>query len=403
MYLVERHVIKRSNKNFKEYDHLAYLSKNLYNRANYIVRQEFINNSNYLCYRAINRLMIDSNDENYIALPRKVSNKILQLLDKNWLSFFRAIKDWKRNPSKYNGKPKLPNYKDVKKGRNVVPYEKGAISKSSLIKNGLIHLSKTNIYVKTKVSYETLVSAKIINRLGHYVIDVIYKKEVEEHNLNYSNVMGIDIGVNNLAAVITTTGDAFLINGKPIKSINQYFNKKKAKMQSKLPKNQYSSNKINQLSNKRGRKINDYLHKSSRYIIDYCLTHNIGKIVIGKNKGWKDKASMGKRNNQKFVSIPFARFISMIEYKGELVSIEVITREESYTSKCSFIDNEEVRRHSAYVGSRIKRGLFKTQKGLLLNADINGALNITKKEVPLFTSELWNRGCAVHPISITSI
>jgi len=401
MNLVERHIIKRGNSKFKECDHLSHLSKNLYNRANYIIRQEFINNSNYLNYRAINRLMIDNNDENYTALPRKVSNGILRLLDKNWLSFFRSIKDWNQSPSKYTGRPKLPRYKDVDRGRNTVPYEMGAISKNILVKDGLIRLSKTGIYIKTKVTYETLKAARIVHRLGHYVIEIIYEREIKNTNLDPSNIMGIDIGVNNLASVITTTGDAFLINGKPVKSINQYFNKKKAKMQSKLSENQHSSNKINKLSNKRGRKIDDYLHKSSRYIVDYCLTHNIGKIVIGKNKGWKKKINIGRVNNQKFVSIPFAKFISMIEYKGKLVSIEVITREESYTSKCSFMDNEAIKKHSVYAGRRVKRGLFKTQKGILINADINGALNIVRKEVPLFTGELWNRGCAVHPMRAT--
>jgi len=399
--LVERHIIKRGHKYFDECDRLSYLSKNLYNRANYVVRQEFINNSIYLNYTKTNRMMIDDSDADYILLPRKVSNGILRLLDKNWLSFFISMKDWGNNPSKYEGRPSLPRYKDIKAGRNIVPYEKGAISKRDLANNGLIHLSQTSIYVNTKVDYSSLQAARIIPKLGHYVIEIIYKEKISNYSLNPSNIMGIDIGVNNLVAIITTTGDALLINGRPLKSINQYFNKIKSKMQSKLHKDQYKSKRINKLSNKRGRKIDDYLHKSSRYIIDYCLTHNIGRIVIGKNKGWKNKVNIGKKNNQKFVSIPVAEFISMIEYKGELVSIIVDTREESYTSKCSFLDNEPIKKHEEYAGRRVKRGLFKTQDGRLINADINGALNIVSKEVPLFTSELWNRGCAVHPLLVT--
>ena len=349
-------------------------------------------------------MMIDNNDRDYISLPRKVSNGTLRLLEKNWKSFFNAIKDYKKNPSKYFGQPKLPKYKNPKKGRSVVIYEKGAIYKRDLVKNQILKLSKTNIEIKTKLTYEEIQAVRIVPKTNNYTIEIIYNKEEKDYGLNKENMMGIDMGVNNLASVALTTGDTFILNGKPLKSINQYFNKNRAKYQSKLKKDQYKTNRIDRLYNKRNNKINDYLHKSSRYIIDYCLANNVGTIIIGKNKNWKQNIKIGKRNNQNFVNIPFNKFITMIQYKAKLIGIEVIVHEESYTSKCSFVDNEAVKKHKQYKGKRIKRGLFKTLNGVVINADVNAAFNIIRKVVPLFNVNSLNYGIedvAVHPLRIS--
>jgi len=405
MQLVERHIIKKNSRYFKECDNLSFLSKNLYNRANYIIRQNFIENDNgYLNFFDINRIMVDSKDENYISLPRKVSKGTLRILDKNWKSFFNSIKDYKKNPKKYFGRPKLPKYKDKKNGRNIVHYEKGAVSKRKLVKESIIFLSQTNIEIKTKIKYEELVAVRIIPKYEHYVIEVIYKKEIENYFLDSDNVLGVDLGINNLATVATSTGQTFILNGKPIKSINQFYNKRRAKLQSKLKGNQFKTNRINKLTNKRNNKINDYLHKASKHIIDYCLAYNIGKIVIGNNKNWKQSINLGKRTNQNFTQIPFSKFIQMIQYKAEMVSIEVLITEESYTSKCSFLDNEEIKKHETYKGKRIKRGLFKSSNGILINADVNGAFNIIRKVVPLFNCKNLKYGIedvAVHPMRIS--
>jgi len=347
--------------------------------------------------------MLETDNIDYRQLPAKVSNGVLRLLDKNWKSFFAAIKDYKKNPFKYLGRPKLPKYKHKFKGRYIVPYEKKAISKRELIKNNRIRLSKTNIYIKTKVDYESLQSARIVPRLGHYVVEIIYNKKVVNHELNYDNKIGIDLGVSNFASVGATTGDKFIINGRPLKSINQYFNKVKSELQSKLKPGQFNSFRINKLTNKRNNKINNYLHKASKYIIDYCLTNNIGTIVIGKNLNWKQDINLSKSNNQNFVSIPFAIFIEMIQYKAELESIEVIITEESYTSKCSFVDNESLEHHKKYLGRRITRGLFSSVKRIKINTDINGAFNMIRKVFPLFNfNELKYgiEGVAVHPVIV---
>jgi len=250
-----------------------------------------------------------------------------------------------------------------------------------------IKLSKSNVIIKTKIKYENLRQVRIIPRYDHYVIEVVYEKMEVNNGLNKDNIMGIDIGMNNLCAVTTTKKDFFLINGKPIKSINHYYNKVLAESKRKLEisNKQKKSNFTRKLTNKRNRKIKHYLHNASKFMIDYCLTNDIGKIIIGKNDNWKTEINLGKKTNQNFVQIPHATLIEQIQYKAELQGIIVILQEESYTSKCSFIDNEDIKKHDIYKGKRIRRGLFKTEKGFLINSDINGSLNIIKKAIPNFT------------------
>ena len=391
MNLVEQHIINKKHRFFKEIDGLSFLSKNLYNAANYIIRQEFTKNKNYLNYNKID-LLIKNKDfgeysNPYKDLPAKVSQQILKNLDKNWISFLKSIKDWEKNPNKYMGKPNLPKYKKKESGRNILIYTIQAISKSHFKKFHKIKLSKSNVIIKTKIKYENLRQVRIIPRYDHYVIEVVYEKMEVNNGLNKDNIMGIDIGMNNLCAVTTTKKDFFLINGKPIKSINHYYNKVLAESKRKLEisNKQKKSNFTRKLTNKRNRKIKHYLHNASKFMIDYCLTNDIGKIIIGKNDNWKTEINLGKKTNQNFVQIPHATLIEQIQYKAELQGIIVILQEESYTSKCSFIDNEDIKKHDIYKGKRIRRGLFKTEKGFLINSDINGSLNIIKKAIPNFT------------------
>jgi len=419
MILVEKHIINKNHKYYEECDKLCFLSKNVYNYANYIVRQRFTSSDNdlfpdeknkYLNYIFLNKHLINTKNEDYYKLPAKVSNGTLRLLDKNWISFFKAIKDYAKHPEKYLGKPRIPGYKNPKNGRFATIYEKGAIS-SKKLKVGILKLSKTNIEIPLqKVNTQNIQSARIVpNGNDYYTIEILYNvKEKEIDMKEYNTILGIDIGVNNLGALVTTKGEGLLINGKPLKSINQFYNKKKAKLQKaqnkKNDKDIIYTKQMKKLTMKRNNKINDYLHNASNHVIEYCLTKKIGTIIIGKNDLWKQNVNMGKRNNQNFVYLPFARFIEMINYKAKLEGIVVIENEESYTSKCSFVDNESLNYHVKYVGKRIKRGMFRTKNGMLINSDINGALNIIKKVVPMFNfdflksiSELWNRGCAVHP------
>ncbi len=404
MILTERHLITPKHKYFKEIDELSFKSKNLYNQANYRIRQAFTDKENpkYRNFNEIQKELQDENQTDYISLPAKVSQQILMKLDKNWKSFFKSMKDYKNNPNKYLGKPKLPKYKDIKNGRNLLTYTIQAIFQKEL-KKGFINFSKTDIKIKTKVDVTKIKEVRIVPRIKSYYIEVAYEVITEEQKISDVS-MAIDLGINNLCAIATTENDKLLINGKPLKSMNQYYNKKKADLQSRLPKNQFNSNKITKLTDKRNNKIDNYLHKVSKFVVDYCLTNNVSKIIIGKNENWKQEVNIGKKNNQNFVNIPHAKLIHQIEYKAKLKGIEVIMVTENYTSKTSFLDNEKICKHDEYCGKRIKRGLFKSKEGYLINADINGAFNILRKATPNFNvNNIKNgaEGIVVSPLKVT--
>lgn len=205
-----------------------------------------------------------------------------------------------------------------------------------------------------------------------------FSTSLKQDNKRYAS---IDLGLNNLATVGSNVMKPFIINGKPLKSINQFYNKKLAKLKSNLKDEKKTSNRIKRLHFKRNNKIKDYLHKASRCIINQLVSNSINTLIIGHNKKWKQEINIGSVNNQKFVSIPHSRFIDMLKYKASLEGINVLIQEESYTSKCSFLDNEPIQKHECYKGTRIKRGLFKSKKHGLINADVNGALNILRKVV----------------------
>ena len=190
-----------------------------------------------------------------------------------------------------------------------------------------------------------------------------------------------------------------VVNGKPLKSTNQFYNKQKSKFQSELPKNVKISKRIQKLTFKRDCKINDYLHKSSDYIVKFCLEHELNTLIVGYNELWKQGINIGKVNNQNFIHIPYYKLIHMLTYKCEKYGINFTTQEESYTSKCSFLDNEEITKHEVYKGKRIKRGLFQTSDNTLINADVNGSYNIMKKAIPnAFADGI--EGVAVHPYRV---
>jgi len=398
MQLVEQHIISKGDSRFQAIDNAAFASKNLYNAANYAVRQEFIKKVRYIPYPELDSRMRSTTE--YSSLPAKVSQQVLKVLDKNWRSFFVAIEEWKTNPSKFNGRPKLPKYKDKQKGRNLLIYTIQAISKTQL-KIGYIKPSGLNIYVKTK--QKEVNQVRIVPRKNHYVVEVIYTQQEKQAEVNKDYYAGVDIGLNNLAAVASNKPGfvPLLVNGRPIKSINQYYNKRRSKLVSQLEEpNKGASLRIERLTDKRNRRIKHELHVASFNIIDNLVKEQIGTLVIGKNKNWKQECNMGKRNNQNFVSVPHAQFVDMLSYKARLAGIEVITTEEGYTSKCSFLDGESIEKHSVYMGRRIQRGLFRSKEGLLINADINGACNIIRKVAPNAFAD-GVEGAVVRPLKAT--
>jgi putative transposase len=399
MQLVEKHIIDRTHWLYKQLDNLCFLSKNLFNYANYLIRQKFIISGEYLDYYKIQKLCQGTND--YLGLPAKVSQQVLLRLNESWKSFFEATKEYAIHPEKFKARPKIPRYKHKTLGRNVLTYTAQAISKEWL-KKGIINLSKTQIFLTTKVRVVNQV--RIVPKTYHYSMEVVYEpKDVSQSSSSgVEGIAGIDMGLNNLATITSNQKGLvpLIINGKPLKSINAYYHKNKTVFQSYLKGERKTSIKIEQLTHKRNVKVDNYLHNASRFIVNHLAANRIGTLVIGKNDNWKQGISLGKRNNQNFVAIPHARFIEMLTYKAQLAGIVVKVIEESYTSKCSFLDNEPCVKHSEYKGKRIKRGLFRAGDGRLINADVNGSANIVKKAFPNAFAE-GIQGVVVRPVRVT--
>jgi len=395
MQLVEQHVINKSDPRYQVIDEAAFKSKNLYNAALYEIRQSFIFQKKYLNYKKMDKLM--QQHEAYKALPAKVAQWVLKGLHQNWVSFFEQCKEYKANPSKFTGRPKLPKYKHKTEGRNVLVYTLQALA-GGQSKKGLQRIIKPvglSITIETKQDPTTINQVRIVPRNGYYVVEIVYEKAPIQANADPSFCVGIDLGVTNLAA-IAANREGFvpqLVNGRPIKTWNQWYNKRMKELKKKLPKAERDrvTKQMQRITNTRNRRINHYLHQASKRIIDFLVKEGVGTIIIGKNPLWKQEVSMGRRNNQNFVQIPHARFIDMLTYKAELVGIQVEITEESYTSKASFLDLDEIPEYKPddetaykFSGKRIGRRnrLYRTKDGRVICADVNGAYNILRKRRP---------------------
>ena len=365
----------------------------------------------YANYYLINKYMHDLKNPDYNALPANTAQEVLKQVDKQYSSFFKLLK--KKQSGQYSKKVNIPGYKN-KNGYNILVYNRMFISQKHLDK-GIVKIPKTNIEIKVnKDKLKDFSQLRIILSGEEIALEFVYDSEVKDLLVN-NRYYALDLGVNNLAAVSSNCSRSFLINGKPLKQINQRFNKTRAHLQEKLnirqqvlstiedksieitdevfkeaqkknkDKIRYTSHKINKIAEKRKHKIEDYLHKTSRYIINQAVENQVGTIFIGHNSGWKQDINIGDVNNQNFVNIPFNKFINMVQYKGLLEGIKVEVLEESYTSKASFLDkdfiptyDENVETNYKFSGRRIHRGLYKSNKGLI-NADLNGSFNIMRK------------------------
>lgn len=399
-YVVDSYFVKPDTPVWIECDTICYRSKNLFNQANYRIRQHWFSNHKYLSYNNIQKQLQSEKVNCYTALPAKVAQQVLRSLDSCWQAYFAALKSFSQNPTKFAGKPNPPNYKDVN-GRNSTTFNIQAISKRQLNETKL-KLSGLSFLVDLRLveeidsdgvcTYRTrpnLRDVTIIPRNDGYEIVVKYLKEKEQPKICGSYSAGIDIGLNNLATIITNNkyAESFIINGKPLKALNAYYNKRTAEIQSKIAtqKSKKEQRRLKQerkkLARKRHFRIKHYLHEASSIVVTQLVSLGVQTLVIGKNTGWKQEINIGSRNNQNFVYVPHAKFISMLQYKWARIGGEVILQEESYTSKCSMLDLEEVRKHEVYAGKRVKRGLFVSGTGKELNADINGAGNILRKGI----------------------
>jgi putative transposase len=368
--LVERHIVQDS----KVFEHWCWLSKNLYNRTNYVLRQSFIKTGKIPSEYQLTGKFAKRNNIDYKALPAQTSQQIIKQLYKNWKSFFASIKEYRNNPNKFLGRPKLPKYKK-KNGANILIFT----NQTCKIKNGYISFPKKTEFSNVKTKVQKLDQVRIIPKPTCFVIEVVYKQTIETVITRPNSYLSIDLGLNNLATSFNNVDNkSFIINGKPLKSINQYYNKEKGFLQSHF-KTSIFTKRIKKLTLKRDCKVNDYLHKSSKFIVDYCLKNKINTIVIGNNKNWKQGINLKKKTNQNFVSVPFFKFISMIQYKAELKGLKTVLTEESYTSKTDHYANEDMSHRETYLGRRSKRGLFKSSTKKILNADLNGAIGILRK------------------------
>lgn len=387
LILCERHIVKPNNPLFSECDNLSFLAKNLYNSTLYYQRQSFFE-SDFQNYYAVNREFTHTNQPDYRALPAKVSKQVQMLVDKNFKSYFALVK--KKTTEGYSSKINLPNYLDKTEGRCTVPYPKDALS---LKVEGYVKLSKTSITVKTNIPKEDIQGARIVPKGNHYVIEILYRVVSKPLRSELpKGVAFIDPGLNNLMTITSNCFNPILVNGRPLKSMNQLANKEIAKLKSKLSaRGLYTSPLLQSVYNKRARRITDMLHKITTQLVNHLDSHNIDTVIFGHNIGQKQDINLGKVTNQNFVQIPFTQLIAQLQYKCQLKGIKFILIDESHTSKCSFLDEESVEHHEKYKGKRVKRGLFKTSSGILINADVNGSLNIGRKyltKLGLYTNEL---------------
>ena len=377
-------VVKKQSAFYAECFKLATVSKQLYNVGLYFLRQNLLNFNQFSSSKALYLAMKEN--ENWKKLPRKVSNQVWKQVWGAWSTWLSAIKQFKKNPLGFTGRPKMPHYNT---SLNEVRYERGAIGHRGL-NAGFKRLSQTELILDCSMIPGKILQAKITPILAGFKISMTYQHK-EQHNvkLDDKKIAGIDLGLNNLMAVATNPADIphFLVNGRPLKSINQYWNSQVSGFKSQLNKGVFTSHKIKRVTEKRNNQIQDYLHKSSRLVVDWLHQHQIGVLVIGKNNRWKDRIQIGKVNNQNFVSIPHAQLIQLIQYKFESEGGIVVVTEESYTSKASALDLDAIPKYRkganrSFSGKRVKRGLYRTKNGYLLNADINGALNIIRKVAP---------------------
>lgn len=398
MERTERHVINKNHPMYTACDLLCLQSKNMYNLCNYTIRQAFIKDGVVKKYGDLNKEL--KHTDVFKELGSNSAQMVTKILCKNWKSFLVAVKDYTNNPDKYFAKPKIPKY--LKKNSRFVCT---LTNWQTQIHDGYLYfafkrLKPFNNMFRTKITGYHL-STRIIPKGGCYVLEIVYQTEPKQMNLDKNRIVSIDLGVNNFVTMANNIGEEpIVINGKGIKSYNQYWNKEIAKYRSiaKIINNLDWTKRLQQLTDKRNFKMDYIMHCASKWIIEYCIKHNIGTIVVGKNNKWKQECDMGKFINQRFVQIPYEMFISKLRYKCEDFSIQFIENEESYTSGTSCLDNELPVKENYNKDRRIHRGLFVSNKGTKINADVNAAYQIMKKVFSNITNEIV--GEHLHPVII---
>lgn len=413
MYLTIKQQVKHlSKEDYLSLKELCHAAKNLTNEAIYNVRQYYFTENEFLKYEKNYTLL--KNSPNYKTLNSNMAQQILKEVDGSFKAFFGLLKLAKQG--KYAFKDcKLPHYlpKDgyttlvigfvrLKGNKLIIPF-----SNSFKKTHRPIEITIPPVLLDKKVK-EIRIIPKAKARF--FEIQYTYEAEYIQRNLNKNNALALDLGINNLVTAVSSNGKSFIIDGRRLKSINQWFNKENARLQSIKDKQHFgktTTNRQKAIARDRNNKVNDYMNKTARKIIDYCINNNIGTLIVGYNETFQRNSHIGKQNNQNFVNIPYGRLRNKLEYLCELNDIAFIKQEESYTSKASFWDNDDIPTYNAdnpkeyqFNGKRIHRGLYKTAKGKVFNADVNGALNIMRKSSVVDMNILYGRGDVDTPVRI---
>ena len=409
MYLTVKNQLKNlSVREYKTLRTLCRLSKNLFNEAMYSVRQYYFTERKYLRYE--NNYYVCKDSENYQALGTEIAQQTLKVVDRCFKSFFALVNKAKSGSYQFR-MINLPHY--LKKDgwfSLIIPRIK--------IKDGYFTLPMSrafkNEHGELRFNIPPNIAGKEIqqvrihprNNARFFEIEYIYEQPEMKADVDAEKFLGVDLGLDNLATCVTSEGASFIIDGKRIKSYNRLYNKENARLQSIKDKQKHKGLTACQYSNlrKRNARINHAMSVAARKIITYCINHRIGNIVVGYNPDWKHEIHIGTQNNQNFVQIPHGQLREKLAYLCELYGINYAEQEESYTSKASFFDKDELPTYNAdnpqkyqFSGTRITRGQYRTSTGYILNADVNGALNILRKSKLVNLKVLQDRGCVNQP------
>ena len=405
--------IKQSNNDFKFFDDLTFKAKNLYNLALYHERQLYINNNQIITQFQLYKLL--SKTQAHQDLPAQSASELYQSVHNTMKSFIQASKQYTKNPNKFLGKPKIPKYKHKTKGRYILTFNRQQLLfNTSNLNFNIILLPKkrTNnheIKIPKHINIDSIQSLRIVPRNQRIILEIVYTKTIEQPiNTNLKYLAAIDLGLDNFAAIsiFGPNKTPILLNGKGLKSYNQNFNRHLRHLQSRAKKenNLHTTKRIQNLYIKRQNYINNWMHKASKFTVEYLLENQVAAVAIGHNKSQKQNMNLGHQNNQSFVQIPYQTFINQLIYKAQEAGIQVYITEESYTSGTSFLDNEPPTKDFYSIQRRIHRGLFRSNQNEFINSDTNAAYQILKKAFPnvqTYVEDHGIAGCNTHPMKVT--
>ena len=395
----EQTIIKSSHKMYSVVNDFSVKSRIMYNHANWYARQCFIREGYWLRYQEMQKMF--KTDEKYKSLMSQSSQCVLQVLDRNWVSYYNGIKQYKKDNSKFLNRPKIPKYI---KSNNWTWFLK---NNNTYIKEGRLYFrlrAMNNYSFKTSIPQNArLISVRFVPRNNNFILEIVYEIEIPEPKQLNDRIVSIDLGLDNFITMSNNIGQPpTIIKGGYIKSQNQWYNKYRAELQSKLDKEIYWSKRLDRITAKRYNQIKNYIHHTSKYIMDFCMVNDIDAVIVGLNETWKQEINLGSKTNQNFVFIPYDMLIRQLEHKCQDEGKRLITTEESYTSGTSALDDELPIKEFYNKSRRIKRGLFKTNNGILINADVNGSLQIGRKVNPNAFDSYGLEEC-LNPIIIKNV